>query len=227
MSKEKAAAATMRIVPRSVAEWSSWLQRHHMTERAVTVVHWKAHTGRRAMTAPEAMKEAIRFGWIDTIVKSLGAEQFEQRFAKRNATSRWSHNTLRYAEELLHAGLLTPAGVAAYEHGLMRPLFNETVGQGDHRRATCKTTKRRLTAIRKHVNGPSPVRRRVRVGQTTPRCSTKKKKQIVIVKPTRFREARHTKRDPPLLPPRKTPAEVGKKRSAKLWKDSSSRTISR
>ena len=55
------------------------------------------------------------FGWIDGVRRSLGAESYTIRFTPRRATSHWSGVNLRRMEELVAAGRVAPAGLAAWE----------------------------------------------------------------------------------------------------------------
>ena len=57
-------------------EWRAWLQKNHLKESRVTLVKWKRHTGKPALSHQESMEEAICFGWIDTIVKRIDDDTF-------------------------------------------------------------------------------------------------------------------------------------------------------
>ena len=69
------------------------------------------------MNNKEAMQEAICFGWIDTIVKRIDDEKYQQTFAKRNKNSKWSKNTLSYAEEMIEKGKMSEFGMKMYKLG--------------------------------------------------------------------------------------------------------------
>lgn len=67
------------------------------------------------MTWPESVREALRFGWIDGIRKSIDAERYRIRFTPRRRGSNWSRINIRFAEELIALGRMEPAGLAAFE----------------------------------------------------------------------------------------------------------------
>ena len=106
----------MKIIhPKSRAEWRQWLETHHAEEPEVWVRYEKQHTGRRALTWPEAVQEALCFGWIDTTVKRESEESYVQRFTPRKKGSRWSALNQRYAKQLIADGKMTEAGLAVID----------------------------------------------------------------------------------------------------------------
>jgi uncharacterized protein YdeI (YjbR/CyaY-like superfamily) len=96
-------------------EFRAWLEEHHSTASAVLVGFHKKGTGRPSMTWTESVREALCFGWIDGIRRSLGDESYTIRFTPRKARSNWSSLNVRHVEELIREGRMTPAGLAAYE----------------------------------------------------------------------------------------------------------------
>ena len=99
------------------AQWREWLTRNHKSKEQVMLISHKKHTGQSAITHRESVEEAICFGWIDTIMKSLDEDRFGRIFVRRKPGANWSKNTLRYAEEMIAAGKMTPEGMAAYKLG--------------------------------------------------------------------------------------------------------------
>lgn len=75
---------------------------------------YKRGSGRPSITWPESVDEALCFGWIDGVRKSLGAESYTIRFTPRRPASHWSGVNLRRMEELVAAGRVAPAGLAAF-----------------------------------------------------------------------------------------------------------------
>lgn len=102
-------------------EWRDWLQKNHEKESKISLIRYKKHTGKPSPTHMDAMKEAISFGWIDTTIKRLDDERYIINFVKRNKNSKWSNNTLSYAEESVKQGKMSPAGLEAYKQGLSKP----------------------------------------------------------------------------------------------------------
>jgi uncharacterized protein YdeI (YjbR/CyaY-like superfamily) len=96
-------------------EFGAWLQEHHETATELLVGFHKKATGRPCMTWAESVEQALRFGWIDGLRRSLGEESYTIRFTPRKATSNWSAVNVAKVEELKAGGLMAPAGLRAYE----------------------------------------------------------------------------------------------------------------
>ena len=102
------------------ADFRRWLAANHETAAELLVGFWKKGTGKPSVDWPQARDQALCFGWIDGIRKSLGADSYTIRFTPRRKGSIWSLvNVARYAA-LTAAGLMTPAGVRAYEENKHR-----------------------------------------------------------------------------------------------------------
>ncbi|WP_407571861.1 YdeI/OmpD-associated family protein [Deinococcus altitudinis] len=104
-----------RVVATSRGEWRNWLSRNHVHAQAVMLVYFKLNSGVPSVTYPEAVREALAFGWIDTTRYALDDRRYQQVFTPRRSGSPWSRLNKAYVEELLAAGLMTPAGQAAIE----------------------------------------------------------------------------------------------------------------
>ena len=98
---------------RTRAKWHAWLAKHHKSSRGVWLVVHKAHTGVKSLPYEDFVREALCFGWIDSLVKRLDDDRFAIKVTPRKATSKWSDINRRRWTELNAAGLLTPAGLAA------------------------------------------------------------------------------------------------------------------
>lgn len=76
---------------------------------------YKVASGKRGITYKEALDEALCFGWIDGVRKSLGDESWAIRFSRRKPRSPWSHVNIKRAEELKKMGRMHASGLAAFE----------------------------------------------------------------------------------------------------------------
>jgi uncharacterized protein YdeI (YjbR/CyaY-like superfamily) len=76
---------------------------------------YKTHTGRRAMTWSESVDQALCFGWIDGKVNAIDEDRYVQRFTPRKPGSNWSKINVEKVAQLKEAGLMRPAGLAAFE----------------------------------------------------------------------------------------------------------------
>ena len=63
--------------------WRSWLKKHYKTEKEIWLVYYKKNTGKPRIPYNDAVEEALCFGWIDSIVKTLDTERVAQRFSPR------------------------------------------------------------------------------------------------------------------------------------------------
>jgi uncharacterized protein YdeI (YjbR/CyaY-like superfamily) len=97
------------------AEFRAWLEQHHAAEQELIVGFHKKATGRPTMTWTEAVREALCFGWIDSVRRSIDADSYSNRFTPRKPRSNWSAVNVKHVEELIREGRMHPAGLAAYE----------------------------------------------------------------------------------------------------------------
>jgi len=98
---------------RTRRQWRAWLAKHHTSSPGVWLVFHKVHTGIASIPYEEMVREALCFGWIDSLVKRLDEDRYAVKVTPRKPASKWSDiNRTRWAE-LEEAGLLTPAGRAA------------------------------------------------------------------------------------------------------------------
>jgi uncharacterized protein YdeI (YjbR/CyaY-like superfamily) len=93
----------------------AWLEAHHATNAELVVGFHKRGSGRPSMTWPESVDEALCFGWIDGVRRSVDAERYTIRFTPRRRGSTWSAVNVARAAELAHLGRMHPAGQSAFE----------------------------------------------------------------------------------------------------------------
>lgn len=91
-----------------------WLEKNHDKEKELLVGFYKVTSGKQSITWPESVDEAICFGWIDGVRKSIDEESYSVRFTPRKPTSIWSAINIRKVEELTQKELMHPAGLAAF-----------------------------------------------------------------------------------------------------------------
>jgi uncharacterized protein YdeI (YjbR/CyaY-like superfamily) len=97
------------------ADFRKWLQKNHKKETELLVGFYKIGSGKPSMTWPQSVDEALCFGWIDGVRKSIDKESYQIRFTKRKPTSIWSAINIKKIEELKKQGLMQPAGLASFE----------------------------------------------------------------------------------------------------------------
>jgi len=106
-------AELMAVHVRTRRQWRAWLQKHHRSSPGVWLVFYKAPTGEKSMPHEDAVREALCFGWIDSLVKRLDEDRYAFKVTPRQPTSKWSDLNRKRWLELKAAGLLTRAGLAA------------------------------------------------------------------------------------------------------------------
>jgi uncharacterized protein YdeI (YjbR/CyaY-like superfamily) len=98
----------------TAAEFRAWLERHHATERELLVGFHKKASGRPSMTWAESVDEALCFGWIDGVRRSIDRDSYSIRFTPRQQRSIWSAVNIKRARELQALGRMAPAGLEAF-----------------------------------------------------------------------------------------------------------------
>ena len=97
------------------AAFRAWLEKHHQIKREQWVGFHRKASGRPSITWPEAVDEALCFGWIDGLRKTIDAESYKIRFTPRRPTSNWSAINIRRMKELMREGRVRPAGIKAFQ----------------------------------------------------------------------------------------------------------------
>ena len=97
------------------ADFRRWLEANHETAPELLVGFWKKGSGKPSIDWPQARDQALCFGWIDGVRKSLGEEAYTIRFTPRRKGSIWSKVNVERFEALKAEGQMTPAGERAYE----------------------------------------------------------------------------------------------------------------
>ncbi|EJL74249.1 YdeI/OmpD-associated family protein [Chryseobacterium populi] len=98
----------------SQEEFREWLIKYHHTESELLVGFYKVGTKKPSMTWSESVDQALCFGWIDGVRKSIDEESYSIRFTPRKPTSIWSAINIKKMEVLTKAGLMTDAGQKAF-----------------------------------------------------------------------------------------------------------------
>jgi uncharacterized protein YdeI (YjbR/CyaY-like superfamily) len=100
---------------KSSAHFRVWLEANHATAEELWVGFYKKASGRPSVTWPESVDQALCFGWIDGVRKSIDEFSYKIRFSPRKPRSIWSVINIKRANELAAQGLLAPAGKKAFD----------------------------------------------------------------------------------------------------------------
>jgi len=88
--------------------WRAWLQKNYKSKDETWLVYAKKHTGETRISYNDAVEEALCFGWIDSIVKTVDDGHFAQRFSVRKNTSNWSQLNIERLRLLVNEGNIMP-----------------------------------------------------------------------------------------------------------------------
>jgi uncharacterized protein YdeI (YjbR/CyaY-like superfamily) len=94
-----------------------WLELNHASASDLWVGYFKINSGQPSLTWPESVDQALCFGWIDGLRKSIDACSYKIRFTPRRPRSIWSAVNIRRVEELIRLGLMHPTGLQAFAAG--------------------------------------------------------------------------------------------------------------
>jgi uncharacterized protein YdeI (YjbR/CyaY-like superfamily) len=108
-------AELKKVTPKSREAWRAWLEKNHAASTGVWLVFAKKHTGLPTLSYEDAVQEALCFGWIDSLMKSIDDRFHMQMFTPRKPKSAWSATNKARLERLMKAGVMAPAGLAAVE----------------------------------------------------------------------------------------------------------------
>jgi len=99
---------------KSPAEFRAWLDSNQETSVELWVGFYKRSSDKPSITCPDAVDEALCFGWIDGVRKSVDKEAYTIRFTPRKAKSQWSRINIRRAKQLVESSRMHAAGLQAF-----------------------------------------------------------------------------------------------------------------
>ena len=106
-------AALITLDVRTRDKWRAWLAKNHPSSPGIWLVRHKQHTGVKSMPYEDVVREALCFGWIDSLIKRLDDDRYVIKITPRKPKSKWSDINRKRWAELKAAGLLTSSGLVA------------------------------------------------------------------------------------------------------------------
>jgi uncharacterized protein YdeI (YjbR/CyaY-like superfamily) len=103
------------IFARDAAEWAAWLEANHENESEVWLVYWKKASGKASIAWADAVEVALKFGWIDGLIRTIDEQRYAQRWTPRRPKSKWSLVNKEIVLRHIANGELRPKGLAAVE----------------------------------------------------------------------------------------------------------------
>jgi uncharacterized protein YdeI (YjbR/CyaY-like superfamily) len=92
-----------------------WFEKNHDKKKELLAGFYRKSSGRKSITWPESVDEALCFGWIDSIRRGIDNDSYTIRFTPRKSKSIWSALNLKHFERLNKLGLIHPAGLKAFQ----------------------------------------------------------------------------------------------------------------
>ncbi len=96
-------------------DFHSWLEKNHATSEELLVGFHKKDSGKPSISYPEALDEALCYGWIDGIRKNIDQTSYSIRFTPRKPTSIWSLVNIAHVRRLTKSGRMKPAGLSVFK----------------------------------------------------------------------------------------------------------------
>lgn len=112
---------TNRIYVAKRADWREWLQANYKTAHEAWLVYPRKHTGVPRIPYNDAVEEALCFGWIDSITRSIDEDHYSQRFTPRSPGSSYSQTNRERLRRLIDRGKVMPDVLATLGNTLEEP----------------------------------------------------------------------------------------------------------
>ena len=107
------AAKLITLDVRARGEWREWLAKHHASSPGIWILRHKQHTGIKSMPYEDLVREALCFGWVDSLIKRLDENRYAIKVTPRQPESKWSDPNRKRWRELQAAGRLAAPSFAA------------------------------------------------------------------------------------------------------------------
>jgi uncharacterized protein YdeI (YjbR/CyaY-like superfamily) len=113
------------------ADFRKWLEKNHEKVSEQWVGFYKKGSGKPSIDWPQSVDEALCFGWIDGLRKSIDDVSYKIRFTPRKRSSHWSNVNIKRIGELMELGLVHPAGEKAFNERDEKKIARAAYEQGD------------------------------------------------------------------------------------------------
>ena len=100
---------------KSSSEFRKWLDKNHAEVNELWVGFYKLGSNIKSITYPDAVDQALCFGWIDGIKKKVDEFSYTHRFTPRKSKSIWSSNNIKRVGELAKLGFMHPSGIKVFD----------------------------------------------------------------------------------------------------------------
>lgn len=104
----------------SRAGWRKWLKENHSASQGIWFVFYKQHTGKKTISYNDAVEDALCYGWIDSIIKSIDDEKYMQKFTPRTNNHKWSPTNIERLKKLVKEKKMTKYGAAKFNPDIIK-----------------------------------------------------------------------------------------------------------
>jgi uncharacterized protein YdeI (YjbR/CyaY-like superfamily) len=105
--------------------WRRWLEKNHLSSEGVWLVYFKKDSGKTRVDYPDAVEEALCFGWIDSTLNPIDEHSYMQLYTPRKPKSGWSKLNKERVEKLIADGQMTSAGLEKIDHAKQHGTWNK------------------------------------------------------------------------------------------------------
>lgn len=118
----------------SIGAWRDWLIRNHDKASVIWLVFKKKSAGAVPFDYHMALDEALCYGWVDSLLRTIDEHEYMRKFTPRKTNSTWSEHNKKHVERLIREGRMTEAGMKSikaaqqngmWEKGIRPPDVNE------------------------------------------------------------------------------------------------------
>jgi uncharacterized protein YdeI (YjbR/CyaY-like superfamily) len=107
-----------------------WLMENHSSAKECWVVLSRSkNPPSGVLPYLDVVEEALCFGWIDSTLKKLPDGRLAQRLSPRRKNSHWTELNKHRCEALISNGLMTDAGLKAFESSIQKPLYTHPLNR--------------------------------------------------------------------------------------------------
>jgi uncharacterized protein YdeI (YjbR/CyaY-like superfamily) len=106
--------------------WRKWLDENHGTKEGVWLVFYKARSTKPSLPYETAVEEALRYGWVDSLIKKIDEDRYARKFTPRKPHSKWSKSNIERIEKLVKEGSMEKSGLLVVEQSRINGEFGET-----------------------------------------------------------------------------------------------------
>ena len=111
----------------SIGEWTEWLKSNHDKESVIWLVFKKKGAGPVPFDYHMALDEALCYGWVDSLLRSIDEKEYMRKFTPRKPNSTWSDHNKNHVTRLIREGRMAPPGLKTVEAGKKSGMWDKGI----------------------------------------------------------------------------------------------------